>query len=207
MDLTENSVEASSDKSRASIGARRNPETEAAVLDATAAILAESGYAALTMEAVARRSHAGKATLYRWWPSRGHLILSLITRAKRDVEPPATGSLQGDLLVYLSTVFAIWRGDGGQMPLGPLVRILHHEAAQEPAFARAWEEERLLRWVVMDRILEAAAARGELAPRLTIPHARDLAMALPVYLLIIDRLPAPHEVAAVVEDILPALRA
>lgn len=72
-----------SDLSRASIGARRSPDTEAAVLAATAELIREVGYAALTIEAVAKRARAGKATIYRWWPSKAHLLLSLDGRQSK----------------------------------------------------------------------------------------------------------------------------
>ena len=84
---------------RASIGARRNPETEAAVLDAAEALVEEKGISGLSMEAVARRARAGKATLYRWWPTRGALLMAVYQRQKRIAGYPDTGTLEGDVLV------------------------------------------------------------------------------------------------------------
>lgn len=194
-----------SDAARASIGARRNPETEAAVLDAAAALIAEAGYGALTMEAVCRRARAGKATLYRWWPSKGHLALALISRAKEAIALPDSGSLRGDLILYLEQVLAQWRGDDGQTPLGPLLRALYAEAGEDPALAAAFAEARQSRWRGLDLILTAARDRGELAPRLTPDRARALIMALPIYLLLTGALPRPGETGALVDDLLPGL--
>lgn len=64
---------------RASIGARRNPDTEAAVLDAATALLEEKGIAGVTMEAVARRA-----------PRRQGNAVSLVA----DARCAATGDLQ-----------------------------------------------------------------------------------------------------------------
>ena len=56
----------SSDKPlRGSIGAIRNPESDAAIMAAARELLAEKGYGAFTMSEVARRAHASKPTLYR----------------------------------------------------------------------------------------------------------------------------------------------
>ena len=192
---------------RASIGARRSPDTAAAVLQAAADLIAEQGYAALTMESVAKRARAGKATLYRWWPSKAHLVLALVSQANLDMRAPDTGSLQGDLSAYMTELMVIWRGEDGEMPLGPLVRVLYAEAQSDPAFATLLAEERRLRWVQLDEILNAARLRGELAARLSPTRAKALAMALPIYLLMTDQLPGADAIAPMIDDILAGLRA
>lgn len=191
---------------RASIGARRNPQTEAAVLQAAAGLFAEQGYAAVTMEAVCRRARAGKATLYRWWPSKAHLVLALVSRAKAGMSQPQTGSLRGDLIVYFGELLARWRGGDGAVALGPLMRVLYVEAASNPELRAALEEERRDRWRGLDAILDAARARGEMSARLPPERAKQVVMALPIYLLMLDTLPGPEGIAALVDDILPALR-
>ncbi len=44
------------------------------VLEAAVAVLAESGYGAFTIDAVARRSGVARSTIYRLWPGRAELI-------------------------------------------------------------------------------------------------------------------------------------
>lgn len=75
--------------------ARREEE----LLDAVVAELSAVGYDRLTMDAVAARAHASKATLYRRWPSKQAMVVDAVIRSKRvDEPPPDTGSLRGDLL-------------------------------------------------------------------------------------------------------------
>lgn len=100
---------------RASIGARRNPDTETAVLDAAAEVLAEKGISGLSMEAVAKRARAGKATLYRWWPTRGALLLAVYRRMKFDDHYPDTGALDSDIAGVLALVLGHWRGGTAQV--------------------------------------------------------------------------------------------
>lgn len=193
------------ENTRASIGARRNPDTEAAVLQAAADLIREQGYGAVTMEAVCKRARAGKATLYRWWPSKAHLVLALVSRAKQEMVLPETGSLRGDLTAYFDDLLARWRGDGGAMPLGPLVRVLYVEAADNAELGAALLEERRDRWQLLDHILTAARHRGELPDRLSIDRAKQITMALPVYLLMTGQLPLVGETTGIVDDILPGL--
>jgi AcrR family transcriptional regulator len=51
---------------------------------------------------IAMRAKAGKATIYRRWPSKAGLVLDAVTRMKRpqvDLDNlPDTGTLRGDLL-------------------------------------------------------------------------------------------------------------
>ena len=70
------------DDRRRSIGARRNPETEEAILEAAEAIMAEEGIAGFSIEAVAKRARAGKPTIYKWWPGKTALLLDLLERER-----------------------------------------------------------------------------------------------------------------------------
>ncbi|MET0170455.1 MAG: helix-turn-helix domain-containing protein, partial [Aliihoeflea sp.] len=67
---------------RRSIGARRNPQSQEAILDAAEALLGDAGTAGFSIEAVARRARAGKPTIYRWWPNRTLLLLDVYKRFK-----------------------------------------------------------------------------------------------------------------------------
>ena len=89
------------DATRRSIGARRNPASEEAILDAAEAVLRENGIAGFSIEAVARRARAGKPTIYRWWPHRTALMLDVYKRFKNAKAFPDTGSLRGDLVSFL----------------------------------------------------------------------------------------------------------
>jgi AcrR family transcriptional regulator len=192
-------------EARTSVGARRSEATEVAVLEAFAALLDEVGYSAITMEAVAKRARAGKATLYRWWPTKAHIALSLISKAKVEMAPPAGLSLRDDMIDYMTRVIGLWRGHSG-LPVGVLVRHCYAEAWSDPELATALQSERRERWTILNDILEAAVQRGELPAGTDLARAKDFAMSWPFYLLMTDRLPAPGEVARMVDDTLDGLR-
>jgi AcrR family transcriptional regulator len=203
----ENAGNTEPDAPRASIGARRNPDTEAAVLDAAAAIIAEEGFAKLTMESVARRARSGKATLYRWWPSRGHLLLALYTRAKSEMQLADTGTLRGDLEFFVNQLIRRWQGDAQTPAVGPLFRLLVAESQMDAEVRAAMRAEREQRWHHLDQIMARARGRGELAPDLSDNAAGQRVISQMWYLLLTDALPPPEAAKALVQDMLGPMQA
>ncbi|MFW6774009.1 TetR/AcrR family transcriptional regulator [Nocardioides sp. CPCC 205120] len=79
-------------------------DREQQIRDATAAVLAEVGYDRLTMDAVASRAKASKATLYRRWSTKAQLVIDALCSLKAGpVAPVDTGSLRGDLVAAFAT--------------------------------------------------------------------------------------------------------
>ncbi|WKG01167.1 TetR/AcrR family transcriptional regulator [Mycolicibacterium sp. HK-90] len=86
----------------------RGAERERAVLAATVELLAERGYQALTIDAVAARAGASKATIYRRWPNKAQLVRATLDAADaaRNASVPDTGQLRSDLLAVMDVVAA-----------------------------------------------------------------------------------------------------
>jgi AcrR family transcriptional regulator len=145
-------------RGRKSIGAKRNPESADAIVEAAEAVLREAGYAGFSIEAVARRARAGKPTIYRWWPSKAALLIEIYQRQKR-VETPDTGNVEDDLAGFLKNLFAHWR----DTPSGNIYRSLIAEAQSDEAAAAVLAEYSRERRSHTGRIIERAKARGEVA--------------------------------------------
>jgi len=79
---------------------------DAAICDATLALLLEVGYDRMSMDAVAARAHASKATIYRRWPGKQELVLDAVrARGVGLTVAEDTGSLRGDLMAtYRSAI-------------------------------------------------------------------------------------------------------
>ena len=56
-------------------GRPRSQKARKAILGAVRETLLSDGYVGLRMESVAARAGVSKATIYRWWPTRGALAL------------------------------------------------------------------------------------------------------------------------------------
>ena len=85
-------------------GRPRDPRLDEAVVAATLQLLAEEGYAQLTVERIAARAGVGKASLYRRWPDKVSIVLEAVSRNPERPSAPDTGSLRGDALTYLRTL-------------------------------------------------------------------------------------------------------
>ncbi|MBP2582694.1 MULTISPECIES: TetR/AcrR family transcriptional regulator [unclassified Streptomyces] len=137
---------------------RLTPERESELYGAVLDLLREVGYDALTMDAVAARTHSSKATLYRQWGSKPELV----ARALRDNKPADlsqidTGTLRGDFQELVD------RSDDCQMERdSALMRGLAHAVHTNPDLHRALRE--LLIEPEMnglDEVLRRAVRRGE----------------------------------------------
>ncbi|RWC08384.1 MAG: TetR/AcrR family transcriptional regulator [Mesorhizobium sp.] len=145
-------------RGRKSIGAKRNPESADAIIEAAEAVLREAGYAGFSIEAVARRARAGKPTIYRWWPSKAALLIEIYQRQKH-VETPDTGNVEDDLAGFLENLFTHWR----DTPSGNIYRSLIAEAQSDEAAAAVLAEYSKERRSHTGQIIERAKARGEVA--------------------------------------------
>jgi len=77
----------------------RSARVREAILAATFDELVETGYAALSMEAVATRAGVHKTTVYRRWTTLDDLLLDALTSWSQEALPvPDTGSIDTDLL-------------------------------------------------------------------------------------------------------------
>jgi AcrR family transcriptional regulator len=75
----------------------RDPSRDECIRRVVQELLAEVGYDRLTVDAVAARAHASKATIYRRWPSKAELVIDAVACMAPLPGPPDTGSVEGDL--------------------------------------------------------------------------------------------------------------
>lgn len=148
------------DAARRSIGARRNPASQEAILDAAEAILREDGIAGFSIEAVARRARAGKPTIYRWWPNRTTLMLDVYKRFKNARTFPDTGTLRGDLVAFLENqLLGFWK----DRLCGTVYRAVIAEAQSDADAAAALYAYQAERKAVAVQMIDLAKARGEVS--------------------------------------------
>src|SRR5436305_14938734 len=114
-------------------GRPRDPGVDEAILAAAVDLLAEVGYARLTMEQVAARAGVGKASLYLRWPNKVALVAEAIQHRSAVVpEVPDTGSLREDMLVFLRALLR--RKAAGARALAAVAG----EIASNPELRQAW---------------------------------------------------------------------
>lgn len=82
-------------------GRPRDSATHGAILEATRHILLSEGYHRLTFEAVASMAGTSRSTVYRWWPTRGALVLEAAADNLTIGRVPDTGDSTEDLRVAI----------------------------------------------------------------------------------------------------------
>jgi AcrR family transcriptional regulator len=166
--------------------------------------LAEVGYARLSVERVAERAGASKASLYRRWPGKVELVMDAVHHVLPDpTAVPDTGSLRGDLLAVLRTVADQLAGPAGQAIRGLLSDALRDEgrAAQLREHARGTSQR------TMREVVRRAGARGELDPDAITLRQLETGHALMRFHFLVNGPPIPDSVIVEIVDevLLPLL--
>jgi AcrR family transcriptional regulator len=139
----------------------RSRRVRAAAIAATLAELAEGGYAALSLERIARRAGVNPTSLYRRWGNRERLVLeAMLEQVAEQVSVPDTGSLRDDLLELARTAAA----NAARPEVAAMARAVAAQAPHDPELAAANERFWAERLALDGAIVERAIARGEIDP-------------------------------------------
>jgi AcrR family transcriptional regulator len=165
-------------------GRQRSSESEEAILAATLQLLKEMPLRDITIEAIARKAGVGKATIYKWWPSKAYVALDAFRRKmNKMVVAPNTGSAEKDLTEQLRSVIRFYTS-----PTGRIFTQFIAEAQSDPEFAALFRERFLKpRREGVGSILDRAIDRGEIDKKLDREVVLDL-----IYGPAIFRLMAGH---------------
>ena len=132
-------------------------DRELEILAATLEVLGDVGYDRLTMDAVAARAKASKATLYRRWTNKLSLVIDALHHSKGPAHVPDTGTLRGDLMELVC-------GMGGLADpetVAPFASVLT-AIARDADFAEAFRTEVVgPKVAASQQIWERARQRGE----------------------------------------------
>jgi AcrR family transcriptional regulator len=144
-------------------GRPRRHEARDTILDATLDLLAERGFRATTMDAIAERASVGKNTIYRRWSTKDDLVIEAFAHFTTALELRARpdGGVYDRLLDYVRSLELFYAD-----PLASrLIPGLLGELQRDPAFADAYAERvvKPLREPLVS-LLALAKERGELRP-------------------------------------------
>jgi AcrR family transcriptional regulator len=154
------------------LGRPRDPRIDGAVLRATVELLSETGYADLTVDAIARRARTSKPAIYRRWPSKAHVVHEAVFPVGEGTALPDTGSLAGDVREMLRRTTAVLTTPAARAALPGLVGEMAADPALHAALLERFSD--VLSRGLTDR-LDDAVTRGEARPDVT---AADLVEAI-----------------------------
>jgi AcrR family transcriptional regulator len=122
-------------------------------------LLHESGLGSLTIEAIAARAGASKATIYRWWPNKASVAMeAFLTQLVPTLPFENTGRLREDFRKHLRTMVTVFGS-----PLGRTLTEIIAEMQHDPDLASAFREQYVVpRRRAPREALQQAVDRGDL---------------------------------------------
>ena len=182
-------------------GRPRSAQSEAAILDATLQLLEDKLLRHVTIEAIAQKAGVGKATIYKWWPSKAALTLdAFLTRTQMQVAVPDTGAAKVDFTEQLKSLIRFYSSKTGRVFCQFIA-----ECQIDPEFADLFRRGFLTsRRNAVGVILSRGVERGEIRRDLDKDLVLDLIYGPMVYRLLVGHAPvndteAEHMIEAIFE--------
>jgi AcrR family transcriptional regulator len=159
---------------------RRGARSEEVLLTATLDLLADIGYAELTIEGVAQRTGVAKSTIYRWWPSKAALVIAAIAPMMDAVNPVASAasdSLRADVEAAVRRVSDLFKAQLDGRAIAGLIA----DMARDPEMAEEYRR-RILRprRAAVAAVFGEWQRRGALQPDVDVELLQDLYVG-PIY--------------------------
>jgi AcrR family transcriptional regulator len=151
------------------VSRKLDPDVDAAIATATLSLLAEHGFAAMTMEALAEVAAVGKPTLYRRYPDKATLVAAVIAGQLPELEVADRDDTRAEL----------WEAVAKGLPAdGPaylrLIGGLVAEEKRHPDLIEAFRANILLpRRAVVIAVIERGKDRGEVGDAVDAEAALD----------------------------------
>jgi AcrR family transcriptional regulator len=173
-------------------GRPRDEDVRKRVLKAASDLLEEVGFTNITIEAIADRAGAGKATIYRWWPTKPALLIEAFRQAVSPEFPfTHSGSLINDIAEQLRRFahFLLTRK-------GRLLAAMVVGGQQDSEVAAALRDH----WIAPLRkrgtaVLEQYRRQGKLPVDISLDLVQDLMYAPLYYNLLTEYTPITDEYA------------
>ncbi|MDQ1547265.1 MAG: hypothetical protein QOH69_2169 [Actinomycetota bacterium] len=191
----------------AKLGRPLDVTRDADILDAALDVLAEEGFDGMTIDMVAARAKAGKATLYRRWPSKTELVIDAVACMKNSdlnfEDLPDTGTLRGDLVAMIKPP-TIRDAEKKLRVMAGLISLI----ARNPELAEAARVAVIAPRAEINRtFLQRAIDRGEISPDVDIAMVSNISPSMVTYRTMMLAKPVDREflISLIDKIILPSV--
>ena len=167
-------------------GRPRDESTRSAILHAALDIVREQGLTALSLDAIAKHAGTSRPTLYRWWKSKGEILLdALLEVTNRTVIYKQSGMLLNDLKQHARDYVALLTG-----PYGAAYRAVFADGLENDEFMELVRTRLIAprRAVTYERLMRAVQT-NELPRSLDLERLIDALYAPFLYRLILEHQP------------------
>lgn len=134
-------------------------------------LLARDGFDRMSVDAIAQRAGASKATIYRWWQNKAAIVVeALLTAIEPEVAVPDSGDPARDLETLMRRTIHLFGSDKGRM-----IAVLIGRGQSDPEIAEAYRTHLLgPRRAAVRPIIERGIAAGLFRDDIDIEVAIDL---------------------------------
>ncbi len=182
-------------------GRPRSAEADDAILAATLELAGEVGINGMSMDDLAARAGVSKATVYRRWPSKETLVIAALDSAIVPLDDVDTGSLRGDLDLYLGELVQRF----GRNPMNDILPHLIEAGCRDEAVRSSLDDYVRHRRAPLRGVFDRALARGELRDDVDLNVLIDAVIGPFVYRRLLTRDPIDEGfVARLLSILLPA---
>jgi AcrR family transcriptional regulator len=184
---------------------RRSERARVAVLESTIDLCREEGFARMTIEGIAERAGVSKKTIYRWWSSKGEVLLdALVDQAEAAAAFPDSGDIVLDLTEQTMSVVELL----SPQDTSPYASLIA-EGQRDPSLATAIRGRLIDPFIArFDERVRSAIEAGDLPADTDLGVAVDLFYG-PIYHRLVFRLGLPDraQLQTRVRHVVTALRA
>jgi len=130
-------IQADGDTAASRRGRPRSAETTNAILQSAYTLMAETGLAATSIDAVARHSNVSKMTIYKWWPSREALLIdAFLHHASLMLPLPTSGTAAERLRNHAVAYAKALQGEFGKVQLAVISECISNTGSAEIFYER-----------------------------------------------------------------------
>ncbi len=165
-------------------GRPRSEETKSAILKAAYELLFEIGFNKISIEGIAKKAGVSKVTIYKWWNTKGALILdAFFTFSELQLPVPNTGSVKEDLYQQVLNLSEFIKSEKGAI----LLEFIG-EGQSNIEFGKEYRDRYFTpRRLISNKIIERGIERGELKRTVDSSILIDLIFAPIFYRLLITK--------------------
>ncbi|QHO74838.1 TetR family transcriptional regulator [Bradyrhizobium sp. CCBAU 051011] len=131
------------DAAAARRGRPRSAETTNAILQSAYTLMASTGLAATSIDAIARHSNVSKMTIYKWWPSREALLIdAFLNQASMMLPISGTGQPAARFRRHAAAYAEALQGEFGKVQLAVISECISRTGSAEIFYERYLDHRR-----------------------------------------------------------------
>lgn len=173
-------------------GRTRSEAARVAILNATLNLLEHQSLQQISIEAIAKEAGVGKATIYRWWPSKVSVVIDAFVQNHVLQTPmPKGSSCREAIAVHIHRMIQQYDGRGGRL----VAQIMAEGQADQDVLREFRERFFYGRRAMVREVIEEGRRNGEFRTDLESEFLMDIIYSPVYFRLLMGHLPLSQDFA------------